>query len=89
MMQQESQVIEAHATVAVLHDRIWELWRYRQWWRANRWADWPDLRHEHDIELRALVAVARKARDLSRPAIESLDAQAQALAYGDFYAYAS
>ena len=45
--------------------RIAELWRERAWWRANRWADWPDIRREHAVELRALVRLARTARRLA------------------------
>jgi len=55
----------AHATEAVLLERITDLWIERAWWRYNRWADWPDIRREHTAELRALVAVARRARRLA------------------------
>lgn len=85
----DQSIITAHATVAVLHDRIAELWRWRQWCRCQpNAAHWSPLRIEYETELRALVSLARRARDLSLPAIESFDAQAKALADGDFYAYA-
>lgn len=65
----DNEVIRAHAYRAVLDDRIAELWRYRAWWRSHRWAEHPLRRIETDIELRALVRLARKARDLARPAV--------------------
>jgi len=63
----------AHATEAVLLERITDLWIERAWWRYNRWADWPDIRREHTAELRALVAVARRARRLSAEADVPID----------------
>lgn len=45
-----------------VHDRIRLLWRERLWWRTNRWAEWPDIRKEHDTELRALIRLASRAR---------------------------
>ena len=44
-----------------VEQRISELWAYRQWWRVNRWAEWPLRRQETDIELRALVRIAARA----------------------------
>ena len=52
--------------VAVLA-RIRLLWSYRRWWRENRWADWPVERQALEIELRALVRVARQARRVAAP----------------------
>jgi hypothetical protein len=46
--------------------RIAELWKYRQWWRTNRWADWPQVRHDLEVELRCLIGIARQARAMSR-----------------------
>lgn len=63
----------------VVMERIAELLRYRRWWRANRWADWPTVRYDLDTELRALLRLAREAR--RRP-----EAERTALAAGDFYA---
>ena len=63
----------AHATEAVLLERITDLWIERAWWSYNRWADWPDIRREHTAELRALVAVARRARRLSAEADVPID----------------
>lgn len=55
--------IEAHASMeAIVLERIAELLRYRSWWRTNRWADWPEIRTNHEIELRALVRLARQYR---------------------------
>lgn len=78
-----------HATRLVLQERIAELLRYRQWCRRQpNAAHWSPLRIEYEAELRALVRLARRARDLSRPAIASAEAQTKALALGDHYAYA-
>ena len=85
----DPEVIQAHAYRVVVDDRIAELWRYRRWWRRYRWAEYPLRRHEMDVELRALVRLARKARDLSRPALERADAitvaQSQDLSLGDHF----
>jgi hypothetical protein len=47
---------------AIVMDRIHDLLVYRRWFRQNRWADWPVERREYEVELRALVRLARKAR---------------------------
>lgn len=65
--------IEDQALRIVFEQRIRELWTWRTWYRTNRLADWTELRREHAAELRALVRLARKARDLSRPAIRRAD----------------
>lgn len=54
---------------ALILNRISELLRYRAWFRTHRWADWPQLRTEYDIELRALVRIARQWRrvEAARP----------------------
>ena len=58
----DARTIRAHATEQVLLDRIAELLRYREWYRAHPWTvDWP-MRQEHAAELRALVRLARHAR---------------------------
>lgn len=49
-----------------LIDRIRDLWRYRAWWRAHSWAEWPLRRWETDHELRALVRLARGVRRKQR-----------------------
>ena len=49
---------------AIILERIAELLRYRSWWRVNRWADWPEIRVAHEIELRALVRLTRQYRHL-------------------------
>lgn len=45
-----------------IEERIAELRRYRQWWRDNRWADWPQERHDLEVELKALIRIARSVR---------------------------
>jgi hypothetical protein len=69
---------EAHALAVVVDERIRELLGYRRWYRHNRWAVWTDLRLEHEIELRALVRVARRAR---RVAAMAYDPMTQAKAW--------
>lgn len=56
-----------------VEERIATLWRYRAWWRAHRWAEWPLRRQETDIELRALVRLARSARKAARRLEERRD----------------
>ena len=58
----------------VLEDRIRYLWMIRKWYRQNRWAEWSDLRKENQVELRALVAIGRRARKLAAAAPDPLDA---------------
>ena len=57
----------------VMEDRIRDLWKIRQWYRQNRWAEWSDLRRENQVELRALVALGRRARKLAAAAPDPLD----------------
>lgn len=47
-----------------------------RWYRANRWAEWPDLRRENLVILRALVRLARAARRQARA--EGIDPITQA-----------
>jgi len=61
--------IEDHALRVIVDERIRACLRLRQWYRVNRWADWPDLRQENEVELRALIRVRRKARNLARVAV--------------------
>ncbi len=77
------------ALAVVVEARISELWRERRWWRANRWADWPDIRRESDVELRALVRLARTARRLIvlAPLPEIVDPITAALGYHDWQAH--
>lgn len=70
----------------VVEARVAELLRYRRWYRAHRWANWPMLRQEVDVELRALVRLARQARRLA--AVEDAR-EAATLAHGDHFAYAT
>lgn len=65
--------ITEQAHRVVLEERIRDLLKLRKWYRQNRWAEWPDLRHENEIELRALVALGRKARKLAANAPDPLD----------------
>lgn len=46
----------------VIEKRISELLAVRCLYRRNRWADWPVARVESEVELRALVRLAREAR---------------------------
>lgn len=46
----------------IVLNRIHDLLTYRTWFRKHRWADWPAIRTEYEIELRALVRLARQAR---------------------------
>lgn len=56
-------IARAHATEAHLLLRIAELIRFRAWYRRQVRQDmWMDLAARNDQELRALVAIARKAR---------------------------
>ena len=79
---------------AVVRAAIIERLRDRRWYRAQRRYDayWRDLSRDNDLRLRELVRVARTARDIARPIQDREDAltraKAEALAAGDFYAYA-
>jgi hypothetical protein len=56
---------EGHALQVVVEERIRELLRFRAWYRANPYTvSWP-TRYENDAELRALVRLARRARDVA------------------------
>ncbi len=57
-------VARAHMTEQLLLDRIGQLIRYRRWYRKQT-ALWQDLARENDIELRSLLALARKGRSLA------------------------
>lgn len=65
--------IEAHALAATVEERIRVLWAERKWWRQHRWADWPDIRHDHDVQLRELVRLARQARKIAAAAPDPMD----------------
>jgi hypothetical protein len=74
--------LRAHMTETILLERIAELWRFRSWYRRQpRWDVWSDLAVRHDIELRALVRIARKSRGLVAD-------ETAALSLGDHYATA-
>ena len=53
---------------AVVLERIRELLVFRRWYRQNRWANWSDLRKEHETELRALVRLVRQSRRIAKAA---------------------
>ena len=56
-------IARATATEAVLLERIGVLWSYRAWYRQQSRQDvWAGLALRSEVELRALVAVARRAR---------------------------
>ena len=42
--------------------------------RSHRWADWPDIRSSQMAELRALVALCRRARGIAARRSEPLTA---------------
>ena len=67
-------VVEDQALRAIVEERVRQLWSYRQWFRSHRWADWPQERRDLDVELRALVRLARKARRLAAPLVVEADA---------------
>lgn len=62
-------IAQDHALRVAVTERIVELIAYRRWYRQNRWADWSVERREHEVELRALLRVARTARRASRAAL--------------------
>ena len=64
--------------------RIAELLSYRRWWRSNRWADWPEIRTAHEIELRALVRLARAFRRVEAAKPDPLD---QAKSFAEWSAW--
>lgn len=49
-----------------LEQAIRERLSVERWYRANRWADWPDLRRDNLAALRALVKLGRRARKAER-----------------------
>lgn len=59
--------VEGVVLLNAVEERIRELLGYRKWFRLNRWADWPPERHDYDVELRALVKLARKSRAIAAP----------------------
>lgn len=83
-------LVRAHATEAVLLDRIAELWQDRSWYRTH--VGWiPEQQTEDRVELRLLVRLARKARALAAAAPDPIT-EAKAAAdrdefAGDFYVY--
>lgn len=75
-------ITRAHATETVLLERIAELIRFRAWYRRQARQDfWWDLARRNDVELRGLLAVARRARRLADAAPDPMT-----LAKGDHYA---
>jgi hypothetical protein len=60
-----------HALQVVVEHRIAELLRFRRWYRAQpNWGYWLDLAAANDLELRALVRLARRARRIAATAYE-------------------
>lgn len=55
-----------HALRVVLEEEVRRLWQARLDWRQRRFADWPPERNAQYQELRTLVGLMRKARDISR-----------------------
>lgn len=63
----------AHATEQLLVERIAELWRWRSWYRAQaNWSHWMNLARDNDVELRALLRIARRGRRLAAQAPDPL-----------------
>lgn len=74
------------ALAAIVMERIRELLIVRGWYRRNRWsATWSPRRQQYEIEFRALVSLARKARKVAREA-EQRDAVTAAKGYHDWQA---
>ena len=81
--------IYSHALAVTVEERIIELLKYRQWYRANPWARgpvWHEFYTEDRIELRALIRLARKARRAAEPVEAQQDAIARAMSYHDWQA---
>jgi len=70
-----------------IEERIAELWRYRQWWRDNRWADWPIIRFQTDHELRSLVHLARAVRKAERARLKRELAIVEEMFRGDHFRF--
>jgi hypothetical protein len=56
----------AHATLTGLEEQIRSRWADEQWYRANSWANWPDIRKENIAILRSLIRIARAGRHTAR-----------------------
>ena len=71
---------EPFDTADILAEAIREHLIDRRWYRSQRHTTlYADLAHENDIALRALVAVARRARRLARAELVPLDTRGWAL----------
>jgi hypothetical protein len=57
-----SGIARDHALRVAVTERVVELLAYRRWYRQNRWAEWSDMRIQHETELRALLRVVRLAK---------------------------
>ena len=65
---------EPFDTADILAEAIRERLHDRRWYRRQRHTTlYADLAHENDVALRALVAVARRARRLARAELVPLD----------------
>lgn len=60
--------IAEQAYRVVIEERIAQLLVNRRWYRTHVWANWTDLRKNNEVELRALVRLARKARKVAAAA---------------------
>jgi hypothetical protein len=68
---------------AIVMARISELLIVRGWYRRYRWAaEWSPRRQEYEVELRALVKIARKWRKVATP--DPLD---QFKSYADYHSW--
>ena len=71
--------LTAHATLTGLEEQIRSRWADDQWYRANSWANWPDIRKENIAILRSLIRIARAGRKTARLAVP--DPMDEAAAY--------
>ena len=77
--------VTAHAVATSIEARIAALWRQRHIDRRINGATWSPARHRREIELRALVAIARSGRRLARAA-ERADPVTEAKSWHDWQA---
>lgn len=73
-------IIEAQAYRVVIEDRIEELRGYLRWFRTHQgWI--VQERVDTVTELRYLLKLRRKARDIAKPAVERMDPYTSYKAY--------
>ncbi len=73
-LRENQRLVRAHATEVSLMTRISDLWAFRAWYRRQaNWSVWMDLAERNRIELRALVAIARRARRIADEMPDPID----------------